>query len=155
MVKVTLKDITCKNLKACLALEVAHSQRKFVAPNAVSLAEAYVHRQTMHPFAVYDGSDVNPQMVGFMMYEISDSVGFITRIMIDERFQRRGFGKAAVQTVIRKLQSNPDVETISTSHLKHNERAALFFEALGFRDWSPDWASDMPNERVLALSEDD
>ncbi len=152
--KVTLKDITPKNLGECLALDVAESQRGLVAPNARSLAEAYVHRHTMHPFAVYEAVDSDPRMVGFTMYEVSGSVGLIARIMIDERYQRRGFGAAAVRTVIRKLRSNPDVHTINASHLKDNETAARFFESLGFRESSPKSVSGMSEECVLTLDDD-
>ena len=152
--RVTLKDITPKNLGECLALDVAESQQGMVAPNATSLAEAYVHRYTVHPFAVYEAVDANPRMVGFTMYEVSEAVGFITRIMIDERYQRRGYGAAAVRVVIRKLRSNPDVNAISTSHLRSNKLAARFFESLGFREWSPDWAAGMPEEQVLLFDDD-
>jgi diamine N-acetyltransferase len=92
-------------------------------------------------------------MVGFAMYEVLNGIGFIIRIMIDRRYQRQGFGKAAIAEVIRLLRRDPAVETISTSHLRHNDPAARLFASLGFQEWNPEWASDMPHERVLRLPE--
>lgn len=37
---VTLREITAETVRAVIALSVAESQKMFVAPNAVSLAEA-------------------------------------------------------------------------------------------------------------------
>jgi diamine N-acetyltransferase len=75
--------------------------------------------------------------------------------MIDKRYQRRGFGKAAIAEVIQRLRQDRAVETISTSHLRHNDLAARLFASLGFREWHPEWALDMPHERVLRLPEAD
>ena len=134
-------------------MKVTDTQKTLVAPNVKSLAEAYVY-PGMHPYAIYDTSDAQAgesQMVGFTMYEIGNGIGFITRIMIDEKYQRKAYGKAAIAEVIHMLRSDPEVRTISTSHLKHNGSAAHFFDSLGFEEWSPQWASDMPHERVLRL----
>lgn len=153
MTEVALRKITPENFKECLALKVADSQKGLVASNVKSLAEAYIY-SGMFPYAVYDASDPSgndSQMVGFTMYEVANGIGFITRIMIDEDHQRKGYGKATVMEVIRRLESIPEVTTIATSHLKHNEQAARLFNGCGFKDWSPKWASDMPNERVLKL----
>jgi len=153
--KVTLREITPDNFAECLRLKVADTQKTLVAPNVKSLAEAYVY-PGMHPYAIYDASDGQPSespMVGFTMYEIGNGIGFITRIMIDEEYQRKGYGKAAIAEVIQKLRSEPEVSTIATSHLKHNKSAAQFFDAVGFEEWSPEWASDMPDERILRLIE--
>jgi len=53
-------------------------------------------------------------MVGFTMYELSAGVGFIRRLMIDQRFQRKGYGRAAMLEVIRRLTLHPEVEMIAT-----------------------------------------
>jgi diamine N-acetyltransferase len=75
--------------------------------------------------------------------------------MIDERYQRRGFGRAAVTEVVERLRQDPAVETIATSHLRHNDLAARLFAGLGFEGWRPEWASAMPHERVMRLPEAD
>ena len=97
---------------------MADAQRNFIASNVKSLAEAYVN-PTLHPFGIYDAKahyQANPIMVGFTMYEIVDAVGFISRLMIDEKYQRKGYGRAAMIEVMRRLRLYPDVERIATSH---------------------------------------
>ncbi len=61
------------------------------------------------------------------MYEVATGVGFILRLMIDRNHQRKGYGRAAMLEVIRRLKLYPDVEMIATSHQKANEAAAHAF----------------------------
>ena len=70
-------------------------------------------------------------MVGFTMYELSAGVGFIRRLMIDQRFQGKGYGRAAMLEVIRRLKLHPEVEMIATRHRRENEAAAKLYRSLG------------------------
>lgn len=90
------------------------------------------------------------------MYELSDAVGFIVRLMIDEKFQRTGYGRAAMIEVIRRLKLHPEVEQIATSHERKNEAAARLFESLGFVDWEHEElrGEKYSGERYLILQED-
>ncbi len=148
MDSVTLRPVTKKNYAECLKLRVAEAQRAFVAPNVKSLADAFIY-DNMYPLAIYEaearGAEAPAQpMVGFTMYELTDGVGFIVRLMIDSRFQRRGFGRAAMIEVIRRLRLHPGVERIGTSHVSENVEAARLYASLGFVGWEPEWASDDP-----------
>ena len=140
MGNVVLKRVTPENRDQCLALGVAESQQGSVAPNSKSLAEAEGNA-TFHPYAVCDAPGSHhgeAKMVGFAMYEVLNGIGFITRIMIDRRYQRQGFGKAAIAEVIHRLRQDPAVETIATSHLRDNDLAARLFASLGFEEWRPE-----------------
>jgi diamine N-acetyltransferase len=66
----------------------------------------------------------NVPMVGFAMYEIVAGVGFIMRLMTDWKYQRKGYGRATMVEVIRRIKLCPDVEIIATSYRKENEIAA-------------------------------
>lgn len=157
MANVVLKRVGPENRDECLALNVAECQQSLVAPNSKSLAEAEGNA-TFHPYAVYDAPGAHhgeAKMVGFTMYEVLNGIGFITRVMIDRRYQRQGFGRAAIVEVVHRLRQDPAVETIATSHLRDNDLAARLFGSLGFEEWRPEWASDMPHERVLKLPEAD
>lgn len=90
-------------------------------------------------------------MVGFAMYEILGGVGFIMRLMIDEKSQRQGYGKAATIEMIRRLRLCPEVEMIATSHMKDNQTAAKLYESLGFRPWNIAWAANHETETYLKL----
>ena len=156
MAKVSLRPITPENLDECISLKVADHQTGFIASNVQSLAQAAVST-TYHPFGIYDADAhyrANPPMVGFVMYGISNARGFILRLMIDEKFQKRGYGRAAMVEVIRKLKLHPEVERIATSHDRKNEAAARLYESLGFVDWKHESRTDNSGERYLILQED-
>lgn len=155
MVKVSLRPITQKNLDECISLKVADQHQNFIASNVKSLAEAYVN-PTLHPFGIYDAKahyQANPIMVGFTMDEIVDAVGFILRLMIDEKYQRKGYGTAAMIEVMRQLELHPEVERIATSHQRQNEAAAKLYESLGFVEWKSELATENSGEKFLILGE--
>jgi diamine N-acetyltransferase len=150
MAKVHLRKITRDNLKECLALQVDDWQKGLVATTAQSLAEAYVN-SNLFSFAVYDAfacgyEQPEVPMVGFTMYEIVAGVGFIMRLMIDYKHQRRGYGRATMLEVIRRLKLCPDVELIATSYRKENEVAAKLYQSLGFVGWNIAYAQSHPTE---------
>ena len=157
MTIVSLRPITPETLDECISLKVANDQKGFVAPNIYSLAEAAVS-PTYHPFGIYDADAhyrTNPSMVGFVMYGLSNARGFILRLMVDEKFQRRGYGRAAMVEVIRRLKLHPEVERIATSHNRKNEAAARLYESLGFVDWKHESRDEgYSGERYLILQED-
>jgi len=92
-------------------------------------------------------------MVGFTMLEITKGIGFIYRLMVDQKHQGKGYGKAAMLEAIRRLKLNPEVEIIGTSHLRKNDVAGKLYEGLGFIPWDVEWADDLPQERFLILHE--
>lgn len=65
---IQLKKLSPNNLKACLDLydTLDDVQKKQVAPNAVSLAQAYVHPDVAWPRVIVDDDLV----VGFIMLEL-------------------------------------------------------------------------------------
>ncbi len=155
MLKVSLRPITQKNLNECISLKVTDCQQNFIASNVKSLAEAFVN-PTLYPFGIYDAKahyQSNPIMVGFTMYEIVDAVGFILRLMIDEKYQRKRYGRAAMIEVMRRLKLHPEVERIATSHQRQNKAAAKLYESLGFVEWKSELAAENSSEQFLILEE--
>jgi len=156
LTKVHLRRITLDNYKECINLRLHGSQIEFIATNAESLADAYVN-PTLVPLAIYDASlrGADPpegSMIGFIMYEIATGVGFIERLMIDKSHQRKGYGKAAMLEVIRRLRLHPDVEMIATSYQPGNEAAENLYRSIGFIDWDEEWLKDHP-QVFLKLSQ--
>ena len=92
----------------------------------------------LFPFAIYDGAilgrDPRPdeKMVGFVMYQVMDGVGFIMRLMVGKDYQQMGYGRAAMLEVIRRLKMIPEVEFIGTSVTKGNDYVESFYRSLGF-----------------------
>jgi diamine N-acetyltransferase len=129
--KVHLRKVTRENLREGLNLQVTQLQKGLVAANTQSLAEAYVN-PNLFPLAVYDAAACGYEqpevpMIGFTMYELAAGVGFIMRLMIDEKYQGQGYGRATMLEVVRRLQLHPDVEIIATSYRKGNEIAASLY----------------------------
>ncbi len=83
----------------CLNLNVSEAQNAFVASNMFSLAQAWVYYETAYPFAIYS-DDI---MVGFIMlgYYEKKSIYNIWRFMIDEKYQRKGYGKATLLLAVK------------------------------------------------------
>jgi diamine N-acetyltransferase len=153
MAQVTLHRISDGNRAECLALRVAESQAGWVAPNSESLEQAAASPD-LHPLAIYDararGFEVpEVPMVGFVLYQLRAGVGFIRRLMIDQRFQGQGYGRAAMVEVIRRLKLHPEAEMICTCHRRENLAAARLYRSLGFVDWEISWAQGHPTEVFL------
>jgi diamine N-acetyltransferase len=155
MTRVHLRNVTLDNFRECINLEVDKHQQELVASNVQSLAEAKVN-PNLFPLAIYDAAVAGyekPQlpMVGFIMYEITDGVGFIMRLMVDRQYQQQGYGRAAMFEVIRRLKLYPEVELIATSHRRGNKVASKLYRSLGFVDWEIDWAKEQETEIFLKL----
>lgn len=113
-------------------------------------SQAYVDSNLV-PLAVYEAAACGYEqpevpMIGFTMYEIVAGVGFIMRLMIDQKYQGQGYGRATMIEVIRRLKLYPDVEIIATSYRKENEIAAKLYQSLGFTAWDIAWAKSHPTE---------
>jgi len=131
---VSLREITGANVRAVCALEVEEAQKRNVAPNAVSLAEAYVERDAAWPRAVYAGDE----LVGLVMVYDPSALDhpdepdfFLWRLMIDRRAQGRGHGRAAVQLAIDHARSR-GAPRILVSHVKEATGLGTFYASFGF-----------------------
>lgn len=126
---VTLREITMENFRECIGLSIAEEQKGFVATNVYSLAEAKADGVS-NPLAIYAGE----QMVGFIMYDFErkENRGYITRLMVDYRFQGNGYGRAAIIQVIDRLKAIPACREIYTSFVPANTVAARLYASLGF-----------------------
>ncbi len=158
MVQVHLRDVTVGNFQECINLRVEQKQEGLVASNMKSLAEAKAN-PNLFPFALYDATTIGYEkplspMIGFTMYEITAGVGFIQRLMIDQRYQHQGYGKAAMIEVIRRLKLYPQVQLIATSHRQENIAASQLYRSLSFVDWEIAWAKENPSEVFLRLDEE-
>ena len=127
--EVELREITSDTVRAICNLEVAAGQRDFVAPNAVSIAEAhFVPKHWMR--AIY--ADGLP--AGFVLtYEVPDeSTYYLWRFMVGDGFQRRGVGRRAMELLLDRWRSL-GATAASLSVVPSNPDAIAFYESLGFR----------------------
>lgn len=131
MAKVELRGITNETLLPILKLAVAPEQQSFVAPNAVSISEAYFNRDE----AWFRGIYANGEAVGFVMLSLKpdESEYWVWRYMVDAKHQGKGYGKAAMTHVLDFVRSQPGAKELFLSHVKGNGPTAAFYQSLGFR----------------------
>jgi diamine N-acetyltransferase len=131
---ITLRPLDDANRDAVLALRVSPEQLAFVSSVEDSLREAE-EEPGGHAiqWALYDGEIP----VGFVM--ISDEVegpGYIAqylwKLLIDERYQRRGYGTAALDLVAAYFRGRPGVEVMWTSAGQGEGSPIPFYERYGF-----------------------
>lgn len=126
---VTLREIGANTVRAICSLAVRDDQQGFVAPNAVSIAEASFHDEAWFR-AVY--ADDEP--VGFVM--LSDRPDkpeyYLWRFMIDARYQRLGFGRRAIALLIEHVRTRPRATELLTSVVEGEGGPLPFYEGLGF-----------------------
>ena len=127
---VVLREITKENLREVLRLKVAPEQERFVAPNAVSIAQAYFDRDIAWFRAIHDGE----RAVGFLMLEdVPEKASYyLWRFMIDARFQRMGYGRQALERLFEHVRTRPGARTIGTSCVDAPGGPGPFYERMGF-----------------------
>ena len=98
--EVSLREVTKDNLRAVLGLKVAEDQERFVASNAVSIAQAHFTKEAWFR-AVCTGD----APVGFVMLHVDEEKQshYLWRFMIDGRYQGRWYGRRALELVIEHV----------------------------------------------------
>jgi diamine N-acetyltransferase len=124
-VDVDLRDITRDNVRDICKLEVAEDQRGFVAPNAVSIAQAH-YEPTHWLRAIY--ADGEP--AGLVLTREDNH--YLWRFMVGEGFQRRGVGRRAMELLLERWRDEGATEA-SLSVIPGNAAAIGLYESLGFR----------------------
>jgi diamine N-acetyltransferase len=126
---VELREVTAETVRAVCLLHVAPDQRGFVAPNAVSFAEAM-----FEPKAWFRAVVADEVPVGFVMLSIDPAAPeyYLWRFMIDQRYQGRGYGRAAIVQVIEHVRTLPDARELLVSWVPEPGGPAPFYLGLGF-----------------------
>ena len=138
-----LEKINRKNIWEILKLKVSKSQKNFVASNDLSIIEAYLtitSKGVVFPFGIYDGDrPVGFLMIGYDVDETWENVPNIAkenytlwRLMIDETYQQKGFGKEA--------------EYCWLSYEPENKIAKELYHSFGFVE-----NGDMDGDEVIAI----
>ncbi|MDR7332839.1 GNAT family N-acetyltransferase [Roseateles asaccharophilus] len=132
---VSLREITADTVRAVTQLAVAESQAGFVAPNAVSLAQALFAPEAWYR-AIYAGEE----LAGFVMLADESlrsppparpAVG-VWRFMVDARFQGRGVGRDALLLVIEHVRAKGLFSSLALSYVPGPGCPEPFYRALGF-----------------------
>jgi len=133
---VSLRQITAETVRQITNLSVGPDQQRFVASNAVSLAQAL-----FSPEAWYRAIYVDESPAGFvMLYDeslrapppVSPEVA-LWRFMIDTQFQRRGIGTAALGQIIAHVRSRGLFSSLLVSYVPAPGCPEEFYLRAGFK----------------------
>jgi len=126
---ITLREITADTVRAICKLQVNEPQNQFVAPNSISIAQAYFEKKAWFR-SMY--ADETP--VGFvMLYDDSEKPEyFLWRFMVDARYQGMGFGRQAIVLLIDHVRTRPKAADLMTSVIQKPGGPQEFYQKQGF-----------------------
>ena len=131
--KIRLEPVTVASRAAVERLETAPGQEGFVESVAECLAEAD-RRRCWRPVGVYDGDAlIGFAMYGFFWEYLPFGRLWLDRLLIDRRFQGRGYGRAALAALLERLEREYHKKRIYLSVVEANRPAAALYESFGFR----------------------
>lgn len=129
--EVTLRVVDDDNVQAVIDLSVSDEQQDFVAPNVQSLAQAFATTKVWVR-AIYAGEDP----VGFVMLSDDEEKPryYLWRFMVDQRFQRKGYGGAAMGLMHDYVRTRPGADHVYLSYVPAGGGPEHFYKALGYED---------------------
>lgn len=131
---INLRKITEDNFVEAFNLKLANGQEEYVSHPVRSLAQAYVYREQCQPFGIYN----DDTMVGYVMviYDYDIPEYDIWHMMIDEAYQKQGFGRAALDRVLDYIKTKPfgTSDRVTLTCNKDNARALKLYKSKGFEE---------------------
>src|SRR5215211_4521517 len=132
---VTLRVLTQSNRRSIESLRVAPGQDAFVDGVTQSLAEA-----AATPYAWYRAIYSGEAPVGFVMLADDVPAGnplipwryYLWRMLVDARFQGRGYGRAGLDRVVAYLKTRPGAEVLVMSVVSGDGSPMGFYRRYGF-----------------------
>lgn len=154
-----LEKITGKNVWSILKLRVSEDQESFVAPNDISIIEAYTAitgNGYAFPFGIYEGeTPVGFLMIGFDADDCWEDAPSIAkgnynlwRLMIDKNYQNKGYGKEAVRLALEFIKTFPcgKADFCWLSYEPENEIASRLYHSFGFVE-----TGEMDGDEIIAV----
>ena len=154
-----LEKITGKNVWDILKLCVSEKQKNFVASNDISIIEAYTAitgNGYAFPFGIYeDDTPVGFLMIGFDTDDYWEDAPLIAkgnynlwRLMIDKRYQGKGYGKEAVRLALEFIKTFPcgKAEYCWLSYEPENRIASQLYRLFGFVE-----TGEMDGDELIAI----
>jgi len=126
---ISLREVDGETVRSICRLDVNDEQKHFVAPNAVSIAEAY-----FEPKAWFRSIYADESPVGFLMlYDDPEKPHyFLWRYMIDARYQKMGFGKRAMDLLLAYVRTRPGASELTLSCHPGEDGPEPFYRKYGF-----------------------
>ena len=130
-----------------LGLTVSESQKNYVSDSYAMLARAYAYReQRSKAFVIYN--DETPVGMG-LYYDLPELDCFdLSQLFVDERYQGRGYGKAATQLILDAMKQDGKYNKVDLCYIEGNDAAKNLYEQFGFVEIDRD-----ENEIILELKQ--
>ena len=129
-----LISVTEDNWMEVASLSVKEEQKKYVAPAIGILARGYVYRDCNVNIYAFENDGV---IVGTaLVREFTDEpLGYdLQQFMIDEQYQRKGYGSQALQLILEELQKEGHYDHVELCVKKADIEAIRLYEKHGFVD---------------------
>ncbi|MBS3987351.1 MAG: GNAT family N-acetyltransferase [Erysipelothrix sp.] len=136
---ITLQDVSYENLRAVIKIyeTLSESDKKHVAPNVVSLAEAYLNYDIAWPKAIV----LDETIIGFVMLGLDNYIAkeedwpvyFLWRFMIGGEYQGKGYGKAVLNMLVDKCKAE-NIRYLYVSSTKYDPMPYEMYIKYGFVD---------------------
>lgn len=156
-----LKKINRNNIGEILKLEVFSNQKSFVATNNSSIIEAYIaitENNDVFTFGIYkDDTPVGFLMIGYDVNSDDEDAPKIAkrnyniwRLMIDKKFQGKGFGKKAIDLALEFVNTFPcgTAKYCWLSYESENDIARQLYKSVGFIE-----TDEKDGEEIVAILE--
>lgn len=129
MPQLTLRMIDPENWR--IRLSVREDQRHHVSDQWRILARAYAYRER-HSQALYVSLDDTP--IGMLLYHdgVADDCYDLSQFFIDQRWQGRGYGYAAMRLLLDALRRDGRYDRVELCYCAGDEPARRLYEKCGF-----------------------
>ena len=154
-----LKKINRNNVGEILKLEVFDNQKSFVAINNSSIIEAYIaltENNHVFTFGIYkDDTPIGFLMIGFDVNSVDEGAPSIAkgnyniwRLIIDKKFQGKGFGKKAMNLALEFINTFPSgtAKYCWLSYESENDIVRQLYKSVGFVE-----TDEKDGEEIVAI----
>ena len=124
----SLREITKETVRLVTALDVGPDQHGLVAPNSISIAEAYFEPKAWFR-AIYYGEV--PAGFAMVWRDPDERLFYIWRFMVDAGFQGKGVGRHAIELLLAEARAD-GVGEVTLSVVPGPHSATAFYEGCGF-----------------------
>ncbi len=132
--EVSLRPLDADTLDACWELKISDQQMQeaFFDESTQAIILRALKEVGLTRLVIYD--ELTNTAVGYAHIRNTppSTDHDIGVFFIDERFQAKGYGMAALKQIIADLFARPDCQKITLTYMDFNEAAVFFYRKVGF-----------------------
>ena len=125
-----LEKVDGSNYRSFIKLKVKDEQKRFVANNSNILAKAYAYYNDSTVYGIYN--DDSAVGLAFAREYADDNFYIFDQLMIDEKYQGKGYGKKATELILKDLKDKNKYNKILLCYVEGDETAKNLYSSFGF-----------------------